>query len=157
MIARVKKSVNHLRTVASMRETGREQQQQEVHLPSDSTVVTFAFGPVGHCFLCCNQFLSAVMWNLRFPLFWSYMWFTTLKTRPVNIDRKQTCSSMPDLLTHFTSPDAGSQAVFLKTQKLRNREKTWGKNGGTRKKCNYRLLFINLYSPNRHSAQNSKR
>ena len=96
-----------------MRETGREQQQQEVHLPSDSTVVTFAFGPVGHCFLCCNQFLSTVMWNLRFPLFWSYMWFTMLKTRPVNIDRKQTCSSMPDLLTHFTSPDAGSQAVFL--------------------------------------------
>lgn len=113
MITQVKKSVNHLRTVASMRETGREQQQQEVHLPSDSTVVTFAFGPVGHCFLCCNQFLSTVMWNLCFPLFWSYMWFTTLKTRPVNIDRKQTCSSMPDLLTHFTSPDAGSQAVFL--------------------------------------------
>ena len=24
----------------------------------------FAFGPVGHCFLCCNQFFSAVMWSL---------------------------------------------------------------------------------------------
>ena len=39
MIALVKKSVNHSRTVASMRETGWEQQQQqEVHLRSDSTV-----------------------------------------------------------------------------------------------------------------------
>ena len=69
MIAPVKKSVNHSRTVASMRETGWEQQQhQEVRLRSDSTVWSeFAFGPVGHCFLCCNQFLSAVMWSLRFP------------------------------------------------------------------------------------------
>ena len=32
MIARVKKSVNHRRTVASMRETGWEQQQQQVSL-----------------------------------------------------------------------------------------------------------------------------
>ena len=39
MIAPVKKSVNHSRTVASMRETGWEQQQhQEVHLRSNSTV-----------------------------------------------------------------------------------------------------------------------
>ena len=39
MIAPVKKSVNHSTTVASMRETGWEQQQhQEVHLGSDSTV-----------------------------------------------------------------------------------------------------------------------
>ena len=39
MIAPVKKSVNHSRSVASMRETGWEQQQhQEVHLRSDSTV-----------------------------------------------------------------------------------------------------------------------
>ena len=39
MIASVKKSINHSRTVASMRETGWEQQQhQEVHLRSDSTV-----------------------------------------------------------------------------------------------------------------------
>ena len=37
MIAPVRKSVNHSRTVASMRETGREQ-QQEVRLRSDSTV-----------------------------------------------------------------------------------------------------------------------
>ena len=37
MIAPVKKSVNHLRTVASMRETGWEK-QQEAHLRSDSTV-----------------------------------------------------------------------------------------------------------------------
>ena len=48
MIAPVKKSVNHSRTVASMRETGWEQ-QQEVRLRSDSTVWSeFAFGPVGH-------------------------------------------------------------------------------------------------------------
>ena len=40
MIAPVKKSVNHSRTVASMRETGWEQQQQHqgVRLRSDSTV-----------------------------------------------------------------------------------------------------------------------
>ena len=37
MIAPVKKSVNHSRTVASMRETGWEQ-HQEVRLRSDSTV-----------------------------------------------------------------------------------------------------------------------
>ena len=37
MIAPVKKSVNHARTVASMRETGWEK-QQEAHLRSDSTV-----------------------------------------------------------------------------------------------------------------------
>ena len=30
-----------------------------------------------------------------------------------------------------------------------------GENGGT-KKCNYRLLFINVHSPNRHPVQNSK-
>ena len=57
MIAPVKKSVNHSRTVASMRETGWEQ-QQEVRLRSDSTVwrSEFTFGSVGHCFLCCNRF-----------------------------------------------------------------------------------------------------
>ena len=95
MVAPVKKSVNHSRIVASMRETGWKQKQQEVCLRSDSTVWSeFAFGPVGHCFLCCNQCLSAVMWSLRFPFVWScvchYMRFTTLRTRPVNIDRKQT-------------------------------------------------------------------
>ena len=37
MITPVKKSVNHSRTVASMRETGWEK-QQEAHLRSDSTV-----------------------------------------------------------------------------------------------------------------------
>ena len=55
MIAPVNKSVNHSRTVASMRETGWE--QQEVRRRSDSTVGSeFAFGPVGLCFLCCNKF-----------------------------------------------------------------------------------------------------
>jgi len=102
MIAPVKKSVNHWRTVASMCETGWEQ-QQEVRLRSFFVAIRstvwreFAFGPVGHCFLCCNQFLSAVMWSLRFSFFWSCvchdMRFTTLRTRPVNIDRsKQTLS-----------------------------------------------------------------
>ena len=85
MIAPVKKSVNQSRTVASVRETGWEQ-QQEIRLRSDSTVWSeFSFGPVGHCFLCCKQFLSAVMWSLRFPFFWScvchYMRFTTLRTK----------------------------------------------------------------------------
>ena len=58
MIAPVKKSVNHSRTVASMRETRlNKQQHQEVRLHSDSTVWSeFAFGLVGHCFLCCNRF-----------------------------------------------------------------------------------------------------
>ena len=38
---------------------------------------------------CCTQFISAVIWNLRFPFFWScvchYKRFTTLRTRPVNM------------------------------------------------------------------------
>ena len=44
MIAPVKKSVNHSRTVASMRETGWEK-QQEAHLRSDYSIVwsEFAF------------------------------------------------------------------------------------------------------------------
>ena len=48
MIAPVKESVNHSRTVASMRETDWDQQQhQEVRLRSDSRVWSeFAFGPV---------------------------------------------------------------------------------------------------------------
>ena len=127
MIAPVKKSVNHSRTVASMRERGREQQQREVRLRSHSIVWSeFAFGPVGHCFLCCNQFLSAVMWSLRFLFFWScvchYMRFTTLRTRPVNIDRKQTLFLDARLLTHFTSPDMGCQAVFLFRRPTRLKE-----------------------------------
>ena len=61
-----------------------------VRLRSDSKVWSeLAFGPVGHCFLCCNRFFPAVMWSLRFPFFWSsvchYMRFTTIKTRPVNM------------------------------------------------------------------------
>ena len=56
MISPVEKYVNHSRTVASMRETGWEQQQQ-VRLRSDSTVWSeFAFGLVGYCFLCCKHF-----------------------------------------------------------------------------------------------------
>ena len=68
MIAPVKKSVNHSRTVASMHKMGWEQQQKEVCLRGDSTVQwsEFAFAPVGHCFLCCNQFLSAVIVELTF-------------------------------------------------------------------------------------------
>ena len=38
MITPVKKSFNHSRTIARMRETGWEQQQKEVRLRSDSTV-----------------------------------------------------------------------------------------------------------------------
>ena len=126
MVAPVKKSVNHSRIVASMRETGWKQKQQEVCLRSDSTVWSeFAFGPVGHCFLCCNQFLSAVMWSLRFPFFWScvchYMRFTTLRMRPVNIDREQTLflDAGPFDSLHL---DAGSQAVFLFRRPTRLKE-----------------------------------
>ena len=76
MIAPVKKSVNHPRNVARMRETGLEQQHE------------FGFGPV-LSLACCSQFISAVIWNLRFPFFWScvchYKRFTTLRTRPVNM------------------------------------------------------------------------
>ena len=129
----LKKSVNHSRTVASMRVTGWEQQQQRrrssssQRCVSDATVWSeFAFGPGGHCLLCCNQFLSVVKWSLRFPFFWSFdchfMRFTALRTRPVNIDRKQ-CSSMPDFLTHsVTSLDAGSQALFLSRGTARLKE-----------------------------------
>ena len=68
MIAPIKKFVNHSRTAASMRETGWDHQKQEVRLRSGSTVWSeFGFGSVGHCFLCCNQFFSAVLWSLRFP------------------------------------------------------------------------------------------
>ena len=94
MIAPVKKSVNHSRTVASMRETGWEK-QQGAHLRSDSTVWSeFAFiililSVIAFFRLCCSQFLSAVMWSLRFRFFWScvchYMRFTTLRTKLVNM------------------------------------------------------------------------
>ena len=90
MIAPVKKSVNHSRTVASMRETGWEK-QQEAHLRSDSTVWSeFAFIMlvllvIAFIRLCRNQSFSAVMWSLRFPFFWScvchYMRFTALRTK----------------------------------------------------------------------------
>ena len=64
--------------------------QKQVRLRSDLTVGSeFAFSPVGHCFLYCNQFISAVMWSLRFPFFRSCVChakrFTTLRTRPVNM------------------------------------------------------------------------
>ena len=56
---------------------------------------------------------SAVMWSLPFPFFWScvshYMRFTTLRTRPLNSH----CSSMPDLLTCFTSLDTGFWPVVV--------------------------------------------
>ena len=73
MIAPVKKSVNHSRTVASMRETGCEQRQHQKFVFAEirrckvnSLLVLLVI-----CFLCCNRFFSAVMWVLRFPFFWS--------------------------------------------------------------------------------------
>ena len=75
-------------------------------------------------FFDVTNFLFAVMWSLRFPFFWCcvghYMRFTTLRTRPVN--SRCTSSSMPDLLTNFTSLDAGSQAVFLFRRPTRLKE-----------------------------------
>ena len=90
MIAPVRKSLNHSRTVAIMCETGWEK-QQEAHLRRDSTVWSeFAFIMlvllvIAFIRLCRNQSFSAVMWSLRFPFFWScvchYMRFTTLRTK----------------------------------------------------------------------------
>ena len=52
-----------------MRETGQEQQHQEVCLRSDSTVRSeFAFGPVGHCFPCCNRFFGSNVLTFSFLL-----------------------------------------------------------------------------------------
>ena len=94
MIVPVKKSVNHPRTVASMLETGWEQQQQQVRLCSHSqrfeSVKWISFWSRWSLLsLLYNQFFSAVIWSLRFPFFWSsvchYMRFTTIKTRPVNM------------------------------------------------------------------------
>ena len=111
MIAPVKKSVNHSRTVASMRETGWEQQQL-----NNNNIKKFVFAAIRQCevnsllvllviasFAVTDFFFPTVMWSLRFPFFWScvchYMRFTTLRTRPVN--SHCTCSSMPDLLAHY--------------------------------------------------------
>ena len=112
MIAPVKKSVNHSRTVASMRETGWEK-QQEAHLRSDSTVWSeFAFIilvllVIAFFRLCHNQFFSAVMWSLRFPFFWScvchYMRFTTLRTKNETIKKKfGGCGRVEELSELFT-------------------------------------------------------
>ena len=143
MIAPVKKSVNHSRTVASMRKrAGNNSNKKLVFGAIRSTVGSeFAFGRVGHCFLCCSQFFSAVMWSLRFPFFWfrvcHYMLFTTLRTRPVNIiNGTCTCSSIPGLLTHFTFLDAGSQAVFLFRRPTRLKE------GLTLQSCVCRRVYI---------------
>ena len=138
IIAPVRKSVNHSRTIVSMRETGWEQ-QQGVRLLSDSTVWNeFAFGPVGHCFLCCNQFLSAVMWSLRFPLLVLRLWCGLLSKEPdqwtLIVNRH--CSSMPDLLTHFISLNAASQAVFLFRRPARL------KKGPTQLQCVCRRVYF---------------
>ena len=61
MIAPVKKSVNHSRPVASMRETGWEQQQhQEVRLRSDSRVWSeFALGLLVIAFFAVTDFFRS--------------------------------------------------------------------------------------------------
>ena len=76
----------------------------------------FPFGTFGHCFLCCNYFFFP-RWCGDYVFLSSGIAsvitcrFITLRTRPDN--SHCTSSSMPDLLTHFTSLDVGSQAVFL--------------------------------------------
>ena len=109
MIAPVKKSVNHSRTVASMRETEWEQQQHQKFVLAEirrCEVNSLLVGPVGHCFLCCNRFFFrsnvglTFSWLLVLRLSF-YMRFTALRTRPVNIHCTCTCSSMPDLLAHY--------------------------------------------------------
>ena len=127
MVAPVKKSVNHSRIVASMRETGWKQKQQEVCLRSDSTVWSeFAFGPVGHCFLCCNQFFPR---ECGAYVFLSSGLTFVITCGLLRQERDQWtlivnrhCSSMPDLLTRFTSPNVGSQAVFLFRRPTRLKE-----------------------------------
>ena len=137
-MAPVRKSVNHSRTIVSMRETGWEQ-QQGVRLRSDSTVWNeFAFGPVGYCFPCCNQFLSAVMWSLCFPLLVLRLWCGLLSKEPdqwtLIVNRH--CSSMADLLTHFISLNAASQAVFLFRRPARL------KKGPTQLQCVCRRVYF---------------
>ena len=109
MIAPVNKSVNHSRTVASMRETGWEQQQhQEVHLPairqcevnSLLVLLVIAFFAVTNFFRGDVELTFSFLLVLRFSLHAVYY---AKRTRPVNSH----CSSMPDLLTRFTCPNAG--------------------------------------------------
>ena len=58
--------------------------------------------------------------------------------------------------TLFYNSDSFHLAYRIKLAfKLRNLEKNLGKKWWYQK-CNYRLLFINLHSPNRHPVQNSK-
>ena len=70
-----------------MRRTGWEQQQQTSQ--RFDSVRWIRFCSFGLWFLCCNRFLSSVMWSLRFPFFWScvchYVRFTTLRCRPFNM------------------------------------------------------------------------
>ena len=92
MIAPVKKSVNHSRTVASMRET------------AENNIKKFVFAAIRQCevnsllVLLVIAFFTVTIFSpgnveLSFPFFWScvchYMRFSTPRTRPVNIDRKQ--------------------------------------------------------------------
>ena len=79
MIAPVKKSVNHSRIVASMREADWEKQ----------VLLVIAFFR-----LCRNQFFSAVMWSLRFPFLsyvCHYMRFTTLRTKTETSEHVPRC------------------------------------------------------------------
>ena len=128
MVVPIKKSVNHSITVATVPETGCAQQQQEVRLRSDSKVWSeCAFGLVGHCFHCCNQLLSAVMWSLRFSFSWScvchFLRFTTLRTRPVKADRKQTLflDAQPFDSLHLSRCRLSSCVSVQKTQKTKGR------------------------------------
>ena len=104
MIAPVKKSVNPSRTVANMRETGWEQQ-------TTANNKKFVFAAIRQCDV--NSLLvPLVMWNLRFPLFWSCvslrgdeikLWLT-----PSAKQRRNPCSGLPavypDLSTRHDWP-----------------------------------------------------
>ena len=95
-IAAVQKSVNHSRTIASMRETGWEK-QQEAHLRSDSTVWSeFAFIilvllVITVFRLCRNQFFFGGNVELKF----SFLLVLRLSLHAVYYAKNETSEHVP--------------------------------------------------------------
>ena len=111
MIAPVKKSVNHSRTVASMRETGlNKQQHQEVRLRSDSTVWSeFTFGPVGHCFLRCNRFF---FFHSNVELTFSFLLVLSLSLHAVYYAKNETSEQSLYMYMFLDARPFGSLHAF---------------------------------------------
>ena len=89
----------------------------------------------------------------------SYLYSLTVCFKYPKISKNGNLLFFPVFLSQETllyNPDSFHLAYRIKLAfKLRNMEKTWGKKW-LYQKCNYRLLFINLHSPNRHPVQTSK-